>query len=757
MATQILPLSIEDTVRLARAIVVVRLESSRSEWVDGGQRRMRTLYDGTVEDVVLSDGAITAGGKITLEYWGGRLEGRIQEIADVSLPAPGRYVMMLSSGRTATPVVGLTQGMLRIVSDRTTNTDVVEEFDGRPLRTSALDLVGRHTSAQTLSSKVVPLRNLLAALRADLDSIKRTAPVPPMPPTRTPMAFPRRTANRSVVGRSTSVNIETGVPILAGAAMSPIPAEPAGYVAPTRAAHSNSGPSIMYARRGRADLPIVINQLPADFTPWAGEDVKVLARWNHYAEIFHKRVTPSPTYAWGDGVFDVVGWPSTQELQDEYGSSWAPNVIAVTFMDIVPHLPDFRLVIEEADVALNPDFDFTLDDEWIYSGAAGNVQSFRMTMMHEFGHVWGALHNFNDLSIMNYLPTRFSGFSLPYMDDAQNVRTAYAGWPRTDLGIYLYFADNAQSARGSTLPFFVTSGQELLISAFHLENVGTTTVQTPTVEWYLTPARNFLTYTFLGTRTFAALPPFTKQDPATALAILDVPIDVTPGNYYVAAFIRNDEGATQETFPFSNNAAFSLRSVRIDAAQPQIHQQPQGQTLAAGSSAMLSIGVSGTPTIFYQWYRGAAGNTTDAIAGAIASSYSTGALSQTTSYWVRVQNVAGGIDSDTATVHIFQPFIDHALSIGSAIKAVHIEELRTRINVLRKRFGLLATMFEDSPLTPQVTRVRATHIVELQQSVREVLLARGVFFPAFSSIEIGGWIRMVHISELREAVLLLEN
>jgi len=61
---------------------------------------------------------------------------------------------------------------------------------------------------------------------------------------------------------------------------------------------------------------------------------------------------------------------------------------------------------------------------------------------------------------------------------------------------------------------------------------------------------------------------------------------------------------------------------------------------------------SGSGTLSYQWYQGPSGTTTNAISGANSSSYTTLALTATTSYWVQVSDSNGSAASNTAVVLI---------------------------------------------------------------------------------------------------------
>ncbi len=85
-----------------------------------------------------------------------------------------------------------------------------------------------------------------------------------------------------------------------------------------------------------------------------------------------------------------------------------------------------------------------------------------------------------------------------------------------------------------------------------------------------------------------------------------------------------------------------------------ISSQPQSQTVSSGSSATMSVSGTGSP-VTYQWYLGSSGTTSAPIAGATAATYTTPGLTDTTSYWVRLSNSAGAVDSATATVTVTTP------------------------------------------------------------------------------------------------------
>jgi hypothetical protein len=106
-------------------------------------------------------------------------------------------------------------------------------------------------------------------------------------------------------------------------------------------------------------------------------------------------------------------------------------------------------------------------------------------------------------------------------------------------------------------------------------------------------------------------------------------------------------------------------------------------------------------------------------------------------------------------------FSDHWLSVGtSPIKAVHIAELRTRINAQRQRFLLGLFTFTDGSLSIGSSSIKGTHITELRTALLQAYAAAGGAQPgAFTdpALQAGTTlIKLIHIQELRDLVILLE-
>ncbi len=108
----------------------------------------------------------------------------------------------------------------------------------------------------------------------------------------------------------------------------------------------------------------------------------------------------------------------------------------------------------------------------------------------------------------------------------------------------------------------------------------------------------------------------------------------------------------------------------------------------------------------------------------------------------------------------FNNFTDATLTAGaSVVRAVHVTELRLRINAQRTRFGLPAFSWTD-PSLGAGTVVRAAHVAELRTALQDAYGAAGRGAPGFTEptlVPQSSVIKAVHIIELREAVFALEG
>lgn len=104
-------------------------------------------------------------------------------------------------------------------------------------------------------------------------------------------------------------------------------------------------------------------------------------------------------------------------------------------------------------------------------------------------------------------------------------------------------------------------------------------------------------------------------------------------------------------------------------------------------------------------------------------------------------------------------FTDDPVAAGTTlIKAVHITELRSRIDALRGGFTLSPYPWTDPTLTVGSSAVQAVHVAEMRTALNEAYAAAKRTPPSYTNPAptAGGNILAVQISELRSAVVALE-
>jgi len=97
----------------------------------------------------------------------------------------------------------------------------------------------------------------------------------------------------------------------------------------------------------------------------------------------------------------------------------------------------------------------------------------------------------------------------------------------------------------------------------------------------------------------------------------------------------------------------STGTTTVSVCIPTITQHPAGIMINSGQTTTLTVAAN-TAGLTYQWYRGSSGDTSAPV-GTNSPSFTTPALTVTTSYWVKVTGTCGqSVNSNTATVTICQ-------------------------------------------------------------------------------------------------------
>lgn len=153
----------------------------------------------------------------------------------------------------------------------------------------------------------------------------------------------------------------------------------------------------------------------------------------------------------------------------------------------------------------------------------------------------------------------------------------------------------------------------------------------------------------------------TSRPVGTNSASLTTPALTATTSYWVKVTnTQNPNGAGSDT---------ATVTVRQPAA---IATQPVGTAIESGGQTTLSVIAGGDAPLTYQWYEGLSGITTVPVGGN-ASTFTTPPLLSTTSYWVKVTNVANptGAISTAATVTV-QPSATPSIIVLSSPELGHV-------------------------------------------------------------------------------------
>jgi len=98
---------------------------------------------------------------------------------------------------------------------------------------------------------------------------------------------------------------------------------------------------------------------------------------------------------------------------------------------------------------------------------------------------------------------------------------------------------------------------------------------------------------------------------------------------------------------------------------------------------------------------------------------------------------------------------DAVVAAGSTkIKAAHVNELRTNINLMRANAGLAACAWTDPVITTGTTKIRKIHFDELRTCIGQVYTTCGSPAPVFTDAAITAGsttLKKTHIDQLRSA------
>lgn len=520
------PMSPEDMVHWSGAIVVGVVEAADGRW-NRTQTLIETEYTVLVEEWLKGEGAEV----LTFTMPGGVL-GELEDDTCLTVPLTvgARHLLFLDDPAQPlfSPLTGAGQGAFEEALGADGRTPIVRSAGG------SLPMSSRRPE--------VPFEEFLAGVRAFVAQVESTPWQ--RPPREEDPELPTRAFDPS--DRTTDPDPRAPAGRLAAEPPAPsganVAAEAGGE--PIRRATLPRGRE-KYKWKGKADTPIGWNAIPTSWT-WYPHDQYMMTYWNFYGGGVHYVIGPYNTWAYGNGRFDIAGFPNNASMNNQFGRSWGSNELGVTFSR-----KNVWGDLSEADIALNPAFQWTLDNE---QGARSDTTpwSFEQTMLHELGHGHGLKHpwEYQNVwwdSVMNYAP-KDNRMPILAADDAEAIRDEYYYLAAHDGMISAFSTYDTNGSNKATYATFgpvsplVVQGATLSFTGeFKIETPGTDYLSSLQVEVYLCPKRfDWAGCKHLKTVNYGGIiPPFTTWTYAgSSLGSYSVPTNFATGVYYPALNLK---------------------------------------------------------------------------------------------------------------------------------------------------------------------------------------------------------------------------
>jgi hypothetical protein len=254
----------------------------------------------------------------------------------------------------------------------------------------------------------------------------------------------------------------------------------------------------------------------------------------------------------------------------------------------------------------------SIDDSDITVRPGISPAQFSALILHEVGHAIGFRH---------------SDAGTPFASNAvmaSSVSTAINGLQQWDLDAVDTVYGNGPACQPPT-SVAISGGGQVPSGA------------NTTLSAIVTGGNGTFTYAW-----FEGVPNDTSHPVGTNSATFTTPAITTSHNYWVR--VSNTCGTvTATTTVFPQEATCTA---------PSVTTQPNSQTINSGGTANLTVIAGGSQVLNYQWYQATSTNDTSKPVGTNSPFFTTPALTQTTSYWVKITNQCGSANSSVATIAI---------------------------------------------------------------------------------------------------------
>lgn len=337
------------------------------------------------------------------------------------------------------------------------------------------------------------------------------------------------------------------------------------------ALESSGGPTAgKFVVERPAVAPLVVHPMPEN-VPFSGLDRRAMAYWNLYGRnIFKVSPQPATEWAFGNGLSEIPGFVSNADLVQQFGIGWPPDGVDAVLWQLSP---DRRHTVE-ADIAFNPDREWTLDEDLATRGL--NVLAFQEWILRELGTAWGyqglySLGQDSPLSDHDSLMSPIAqGYEPPeiFAEDAAAARATYPGAKPVRDGLISSYTlqvsgDSLSLAAATASTDSVPAGGSFaLVHPIKIENPGMKPLAQPKVEIYLVPRR----YSFDGA---VLLKKIAVRATVRSRGVVKfeagqvrVPAGTPAGTYYFALLLRDPQDAYQ-----ANNLAWSSPWAKIEVTR----------------------------------------------------------------------------------------------------------------------------------------------------------------------------------------------
>ena len=337
---------------------------------------------------------------------------------------------------------------------------------------------------------------------------------------------------------------------------------------------------------------------------WDSIAIEQFQRWNTYANVFSWEPGDGRVgfgFRYGFSYPNEVLFAGDELKYGLYGTRWGQNTLAVaasytglidevfenTNYDCSTFDPDnsYCPSFEETDVVLNVSRDWT--------------KPFRAqaTLLHEFGHALGHLHDFHNLSALNYIEhdaqrylsradTRLLRNFLRVQGRSDLIRNV------TDLATYPFLHNGGYKWDGITEASVdkVQAGEMLRVRDITVENIGTRTLSDVRLNIYLSTNDTISTSDYhLGRLRWDSFS--TWWDGQITIPTATVRKRVPPGFYYIGAIVSyNTDQTDSVTY---NNSWVLPRQIRVtglpDDETPSFGPGTYSATLTVGTPVNLTL------------------------------------------------------------------------------------------------------------------------------------------------------------------------